>query len=203
MGRVRTPPAALRARLLELSPQILGGAPPPRLEDVARLAGVSRATLYSYFGGRDDLVGYLLVAHARSGADVFAGADDPALPVRRRLPAVLSALAGYLGDHPDLCTGLLGAMGAAGRMAEVLETNDTWLARPLRALLEDGRREGSVAAGDAALAADAALGALLLGVVGRAAAGGDPGAPDFRRRLVAQVVRGLLDPDEAGPDPRS
>jgi TetR/AcrR family transcriptional regulator len=77
---MKTPPADLAERLLEASEDVLFGDPPPRLEDVARLVGASRATMYYYFSGRDDLLTFLLTAHARRGAETVRtaiGSDDP------------------------------------------------------------------------------------------------------------------------------
>jgi hypothetical protein len=56
-----------------------------------------------------------------------------------RLPAKVTALAGYFTTHPGRCAGLLGALGAAGRLGETLEASDTWIAAPLREVLTQGR----------------------------------------------------------------
>src|SRR5258708_3433766 len=107
---VKTPPADLAQRLLDVSEQVLDPGPALRLEDVARLVGASRATLYYSFSGRDDLLSFLLAEHARRGAEavraaVRGGGDGP----EARLRAMVTALAGYLGGHPGTCAGLLGA----------------------------------------------------------------------------------------------
>lgn len=49
------------------------------------------------------------------------GADDGP---EARLRAMLTALAEYLSSHPGTCAGLLGALGATGRLGEVLQAND-------------------------------------------------------------------------------
>ena len=43
---MKTPPPDLAERLLDVSEQILRSDPAPRLEDVARMVGASRAALY-------------------------------------------------------------------------------------------------------------------------------------------------------------
>lgn len=189
---MKTPPADLAERLLDVSEQVLFGDPPPRLEDVARLVGASRATLYYYFSGRDDLLTYLLTAHARRGAEAVRdalGADDPP---DSRLRTMVAAMLDYLGRHPGLCAGLLSALGATGRMSEVLQTNDAWIAAPLRELLTAGRETGAFAIDDVADAANAMLGAVLLGVLGRSMSGGEATDGAFQRHLTEQVVRGIL-----------
>jgi TetR/AcrR family transcriptional regulator len=64
-----------------------------------------------------------------------------------RLRAMLAALAEYLTSHPGTCAGLLDAFGAAGRLDEVLQASDTWIAAPLREVLAHGRDAGVFAAG--------------------------------------------------------
>jgi len=189
---VKTPPADLAERLLEASEQVLFGDPPPRLEDVARLVGASRATLYYYFSGRDDLLAFLLTAHARRGAETIRTAIGPDDPPDLRLRAMVAAMVQYLGHHPGMCAGLLTALGATGRMSEVLQTNDTWIAAPLRELLSAGRQSGAFAIDNVADAANALLGAILLGVLGRSMSGADPTDPAFQRQLSEQAVQGVM-----------
>jgi AcrR family transcriptional regulator len=185
---VKTPPADLAERLLDVSEQVLRSDPAPRLEDVARMVGASRASLYYYFSGREDLLAFLLTTHARHGAEAIDAAVDPDAPPPQRLRMMLSAMIEYLGQHPGTCAGLLGAAGANGQMSEVLQTNDTWIAGPLRELLASG----PFSVHNAADAANAILGAALLAVLGRSMAGADPTDPGFRRHLVDQILLGVL-----------
>ncbi len=60
---------------------------------------------------------------------------------------MVTALAEYLTGHPGTCAGLLGALGAAGRLDEVLQASDTWIAAPLREVLTRGCDAGVFAAG--------------------------------------------------------
>jgi TetR/AcrR family transcriptional regulator len=189
---MKTPPADLAERLLDASEQVLFGDPAPRLEDVARLVGASRATLYYYFSGRDDLLTFLLAAHARRGAETVRNAIDPDDPPDQRLRTMVAAMVEYLGHHPGMCAGLLAALGATGRMSEVLQTNDTWIAAPLRELLAAGREIGVFAIDDVADATNALLGGVLLGVLGRSMSGADATDAIFQRHLTEQVVRGIL-----------
>jgi AcrR family transcriptional regulator len=188
---VKTPPTDLAQRLLNVSEQVLDPGPALRLEDVARLVGASRATLYYYFSGRDDLLSFLLAEHTRNGAEAMRAAVRAGDGPQARLRAMVTALAEYLTSHPGTCAGLLGALGAAGRLDEVLQASDTWIAAPLREVLTRGREAGVFAAGDPADAANAILGGLLVAVLGRAITGADPADPRFRQHLADQVLRGV------------
>jgi TetR/AcrR family transcriptional regulator len=189
---VKTPPPDLAGRLLDVSEQILLGDPPPRLADVAVLVGASRASLYYYFAGRDDLLAFLLTAHAQQGAEVVRAAADPDASPEARLRTMVGTLAQFLCARPGICAGLLGALGGTLRMREVLDANDTWIAAPLRELLSEGVESGSFTADDVADASNAALGALLLGVLGRSMSGADATDPQFQEQLTEQVVRGVV-----------
>ncbi|MBE1878079.1 TetR/AcrR family transcriptional regulator [Myceligenerans pegani] len=189
---MKTPPPELAGRLLNVSEQVLYGDPPPRLADVAGLVGASRATLYYYFAGRDDLVAFLLTSHARQGAEVVRAAVDPDDPPEARLRTTIGTLARFLGDRPGICAGLLGGLAGNLQLREALDANDTWIAGPLRDLLGDGAAAGVLTVDDVGDAANAVLGALLLGVLGRSASGADAADRGFQERLTEQIVRGVL-----------
>jgi TetR/AcrR family transcriptional regulator len=109
-----------------------------------------------------------------------------------RLRAMVTALAGYLASHPGTCAGLLSALGTAGRLGEILQASDTWIASPLREVLTQGRDAGVFAPGDPADATNAILGGLLLAVLGRAMTGADPTDPRFRQHLADQMLRSVV-----------
>jgi TetR/AcrR family transcriptional regulator len=105
---------------------------------------------------------------------------------------MVATLVTYLAHRPGICAGLLGALGATGRMTEVLHANDTWIAGPLRELLTEARTAGVATVPNVTDAANAVLGALLLAVLGRSTAGADPTDPQFRHHLTDQVLHGIL-----------
>lgn len=188
---MKTPPADLTARLLASSPALLRPDGVPRFEEVAELVEVSRATLYYYFSGQEDLLGFLLAAHVEQGATAIAAADPGVGPVPERLRAVMTAIAGFLGERPAVCSGLLSAASSGGELREVLAINDAHIAGPIRDLVALGVTHGDFDVADTADATNAILGAALVAVLGRAAEGRDPAATDFRDAVVDQIVRGL------------
>jgi AcrR family transcriptional regulator len=189
---VKTPPTDLAQRLLDVSEQVLDPGPALRLEDVARLIGAARATLYYYFSGRDDLLSFLLAEHTRQGAEAVRAAVRADDGPEARLRAMMAALVGFLTSHPGTCAGLLGALGATGRLGEALQASDTWIAAPLREALTQGRDAGVFAVEGPADAANTILGGLMLAVLGRAMTGADPTEPRFRQHLVDQLLRGVV-----------
>lgn len=188
---MKSPPDDLAARLLSVSTQLLRPDGPPRFEEVAEMVGVSRAALYYYFSGRDDLLAFVLMAHVEEGAAAMAAADPGGHVVRERLRAVVAAAVAHLGDRPGVCAGLLAAGSSTGTLGDVLELNDARIAGPIRDLIRDGVASGEFDAPNPGDAGNAILGAALMAVLGRAGSGQDPTAEDFQRGLVEQIVRGV------------
>lgn len=189
---MKQPSADMAARLLEVSEAVLTADPPQRLEDVANAIGASRASLYYYFSGRDDLVTFLVTQHAQdAGAALSAAVAEADPDPRARLAAGVDGLARFLADHPGLCGGILGATGAPGRLQEVLAINQAHVAGPLADLVAAAWADGP-RPGDPHLATTVAMGGLLLGVLGHAQTGGDPTDRAFFDALIGQVLAGLL-----------
>lgn len=195
---MKSPPPDLARKLLDAGEEILTADPAPRLEDIARSIGTSRASLYYYFAGRDDLLAFLLTAHAREGADLARARAVDSVSPPDRLRSMIEAMAEYLGTYPGVCRGLLAATGGGASMAEVLAVNDALIAAPLRTVVTSGVAEGLLVVGDPAdpmAVADtvnAVLGGLLFGILGRVFSGGDPTDIQFRRNLVEQILRGVV-----------
>lgn len=189
---MKAPPPDLADRLLAVSEQVLHPDAEVRLEDVAHTVGASRATLYYYFSGREDLLTFLLVAHVEGGAAALRTAIDSAEDPEERLRAAVAAMVGYLGPRPGVCAGLLSALGTAGRMVEVLRANDARIASPVREVLVEGRASGAFDVADVTLAANAVLGGVLMAVLGGALDHGTPLDADQGAALTDQVVRGVL-----------
>lgn len=188
---MKTPPAELVSNLQAIGDRLLAAGAPPRLEDVAREVGVSRASLYYWFSGQDDLVAFLLTSHARAGAAAVDEAVDASAPPPTRLRQMVAAMVRYLGAHPGTCAGLLRAAGDTN-LSAVLAINDDLVAAPLRAELDACRDEGSLRVPDSQVAANAVMGGVLMAVLGHAAADGDTTDDDFVAAVTDQALHGLL-----------
>lgn len=73
-----------------------------RLEDVARHAGVSRQTIYDYFGSRDGLVRAFMAQESVRLAEVIAQAIAQERDPRRGLTKGLTAVLDWLSERPSL-----------------------------------------------------------------------------------------------------
>ena len=171
--------------LLELDADI-------RFEDVADRVGVSRTTLYYYFSGREDLVGFLLAEHLVEGGRVVAEAiSEPTQPVADRLRDLLTAMIAFLSAKPGMCAALLTTMASGSGVVEVMLANQQHVAGPLHQLLVEGQQKGEFDFAEAADATDAVMGALLITVLGRASRGESTDPESFGPPLVEQLVTGV------------
>ena len=177
---MKRPPDDMRARLLDMSARILA-EPDLRLEDIAADVGVARTTLYYYFSGRDDLVSFILIEHLRDAHVTITTASTSGETPAVRLRAAVVAILTFLSSHPGICTGLLGSLGSSGQLAEALHANETYVAQPLRALVEAAMRAGKPRRNDSDDVTNAMLGAILMVVVGRTMTGKPLDQPQLER----------------------
>ncbi len=92
-----------RERILAATAEVLGsnGITKLSLSDVAMQAGVSRPTLYRWFGSKQDLLDAFVVwerqFYERAVADAYVG-----LPISQRLDAALGVIVQYQRSYPGL-----------------------------------------------------------------------------------------------------
>jgi AcrR family transcriptional regulator len=72
------------------------------IDDIARQAGCSRATLYRYFGGKAELVETVVRVEAARVADAVRAAADATDTLEDAVVAMLHTAGHELGEHPAL-----------------------------------------------------------------------------------------------------
>jgi AcrR family transcriptional regulator len=167
---VKAPPAELAERLWEVSDQILAPGTDMRIDDLAELAGVPRATLYYYFSGKDDVLSFLLTQKLQRGtAAITAAAHGPGDAVQR-LTAVLRAMLHTMAEHPELCTRLLGAMINDGTSGQLMIEIERTLMAPVRDLLAEAQAAGELVLGEPSDTTLSLMGAVAIVSMVRTAA---------------------------------
>jgi len=174
---VKAPPADLAERLWAASDQILKPGVDLRIDDLAALTGVPRATLYYYFSGKDDVLEFLLAQKLQRGTTSIAAAVDTPGTAIERLTAVLRAMLQTSAEHPELCTRLLGPMSNDGTSGQLMNEIEQTLMAPVRALLTEAQDAGELALVDAADTTLALVGSLVI-------------------VAMVRTTRGTFDPDE-------
>lgn len=158
-----------------------------RMADIARHAGVARATLYYHFPTRRDLLRFVHDrtverAVARLGGETSGDAGA-------RLVAMLRVFARFVGDDPAM-TELFVA-----HATEIADTEgvriDPRLLEPIAATIEEGRRQGTILPGPPArVLASALVAAVVFGTI--EAGGVEPGIAGLAEGLRAGSAGGLV-----------
>jgi AcrR family transcriptional regulator len=138
----------LRNRILDAADACISryGVQKTTIEDVAKKAGVARATLYKYVpGGRDALVLAVLLREAERSIDVVLAAMDRADTLEDSLTAgVLAAVDRIRSDDHLAYLFSPEILGFASRLDGVGEALADSTARVLRPYLDAGRAQGLI-----------------------------------------------------------
>jgi TetR/AcrR family transcriptional regulator len=150
-----------------------------RIDDVAEVTGIPRATLYYYFAGKEDLLAWLLQRMLDVVAVAVAEAAEGPGDARSRLEAVVRTQLDIMADHPAACLALVANFGRAGRLQEISLTVHAGFHQAIQKLLEEGAADGSLRpVDDPVVLASSIYGAVVM-----------PGLHQI-------VVDGKVDPDQ-------
>jgi AcrR family transcriptional regulator len=158
---VKQPPAELAERLWQVSDPFLALSSDVKVDELAELSGVPRATLYYYFSGKDDVMSFLLAQKVeRAGAVVAEAATGDGPPIER-LARVCRVVLHQMAAHPALCTRLMWWMTTPTAEQLVIEAQSSLLA-PVRELFAEGQAAGDFPDLDPVDATTAVMGALAM-----------------------------------------
>lgn len=167
---------------------------------VAKRAGVSTGTIYSYFSGLQELMRSLWqepVAQAERELEAVARSHrDPV----ERIAALLETYARFAFEHPDVHRGaLLFVRPTSVEKPDVQPLADLALPRLLRAALQEGQRRGEIISGDvdqlAQLVWAGVHGALALPVNADAYAVAP--ATELAPAMIRMIMRAIQSPTKA------
>ena len=189
---MRRPPEDLARKLLEASAHFTGTGFDVSVDECARLAGVPRATLYYYFGGKDDLVAFFMNDKIERMGDAIGKATAGEGDVTERLEQGLTAVLHALAEYPVVCVELPAAVRQSHDHAEVMAAIDRVVMAPLRDLLIEGKASGAFDIVDPATTATAMMGALTMVGMTQTIATGGIDAEGTVPLVVPQLMNGVL-----------
>ena len=196
-------PAKLTTRLYDAAELIAErGLDATKIEDIAEVTGIPKATIYYHLDGKDAVLEFLL----SDLLDLIAGAvgvavagDDTA---RARLQAAVRAQLQVMLEHPFLCRALVGDLGRATRLPDLADALRAAFYEPIEQLLADGVADGTLRqVADPTAVAMSVFGAITVTGLNAAVSGpsADPvaDASRYADAVTALILNGLA----TGPSP--
>ena len=180
-----------------------------RVDEVARVTGIPRATLYYYFPGKVHILAHLL---SSTLADLTAQLESAAAGAgsgRERLERVIREHFGFIASHGSTYRLLFAELGKAASLVDVATGVDTAILAPLRTALRAGEEDGSLRVVDVPAAASVVYGAVLVAGMEYLLVAGDRGLDRRVTSMLQVVFEGLAPrPDDtevgvSGDDNRS
>lgn len=184
-------PDDLAAKLLDTSNQLTGTGLDVSIDEVAQMAGVPRATLYYYFSGKDDLIGFFMHDKLTRMADAIGKASSGPGAAPERLAHVMRAILHALAEHPALCVELPVALKESGDYEQVVASAERIVIAPLRELLIEGKATGEFTVPDVDTATIALMGALNMVGMMNIVRTGKLDADGVADVLVPQLLEGI------------
>lgn len=162
-----------------------------RIDELTKVTGIPRATLYYYFPGKEHILAHLL---ARTLSQMTSALDAAAaLPGtgRERLERLAREHLRFISSHGPTYRLLFAELGKAASLVDIAAGVDRAIVAPIRSALRDGARDGSLCVEDVGAAAAVVYGSVLVTGMEFVFADGDPGVDDRANRMLAIVLCGL------------
>ena len=133
-----------------------------RIDDLAKVTGIPRATLYYYFPGKEHILAHLL---SRTLREMTATLSDVAAEPgtgRERLARLVRAHLVFIGEHGPTYRLLFAELGRAAPLVDIAAGVDLAILSPIRHALRDGNNDGSLHVADLSAASSVVYGAVLV-----------------------------------------
>jgi TetR/AcrR family transcriptional regulator len=115
-----------------------------KMEDVAAVTGIPKATLYYYFTGKEEILSFLFQFVLREVQQaVTASAGGPGL-ASERLQSVIAAHLQVFARYPTASRALQFDLGRAARLPQISSSVEASFIGPVMQLLRQGADDGSL-----------------------------------------------------------
>jgi TetR/AcrR family transcriptional regulator len=115
-----------------------------KMEDVAAVTGIPKATLYYYFTGKEEILSYLFQTVLRAVHEAVTTAASDGGSAAQRLHGVITAHLRVFAEYPTASRALQFDLGRAARLPEIATSVEASFIGPVTALLRDGARDRSL-----------------------------------------------------------
>lgn len=175
------------------------------LDDIAQSLGVTKPTLYHYVSNKEEILFECVRRGLAALRECISEAAERGLTGRERLRAAMQNYADIVTSDFGLCVIRVGEDPLSESRRRELRELKGGIDTEFRALIEEGMRDGWIAAGDAAMAAYTVVGALSgVGRWYRPETQGTHGLGDAVAHCIEMLMRGVLSaPPAANESARS
>lgn len=196
---MREVPAQIAGKLTDAVDAFATSFEDLRMDDIARVSGIPRATLYYYFAGKDDLLAFLFDALLAEFRSALAESPGPETSARDQLTELLRRFLAQLAERPAAAQLLLANLGRAGKLPDISAGVREALAAPFERVLAAGMARGELRQTDPVTAATAIFGSVTVVGLDALVTGGGLDA----RALSASLVELLWSGIAPGPSSQS
>ena len=186
---MRPIPAHMEPKLMAAADLIAErGLDSTKMEDVASVTGIPKATLYYYFTGKEEILTFLFVKVLGEVRRAVTAAAAGSRPAAQRLRQVIAAHLGVFANFPTASRVLQFDLGRAARLPDIASAVEASFVGPVTQLLADGEQDGSLrAVAHRRMTAIALLGAVTTtGLNGMSPE--HPGSVDELALMLSQLV---------------
>ena len=130
------------------------------LDDIAEALNVTKRTLYYYIDSKEEILHECNLRGAEIMRDIVDLTHDQGLPPLERIEALLRRYVTFLADDMGICVVLSISQPLAGFDTDELRTQRGKVDRTMRALIQEGIRDGSIRPCDPRLTTAAIFGSF-------------------------------------------
>lgn len=194
---MRQVPASITSRLHLAAGRIADeGLEHTRVDDIAELAGIPRATLYYHFAGKEEILAHLLTDVVSAVARAVHTAAEGPGSARQRLSRVVEAQLAVMAENPSTCRALLAEFGRVERIPALASAIEEAYYAPVRRLLHEGARDGSLRQVDSDVGSRFVLGAVTVNGLARIVRDDAVDPRKLAREVMALLLGGLAGPTD-------
>lgn len=143
-GPVRELPPDLAENLFRAANRLGPSFDAVRVDEIVDASGIPRATLYYYFSGKDDILGFLIRESLNRLVEQTSRAAEGTADAASRLMEVIRSQLQHMRDNPGTSRLLFSSLGHVGELPAIASRIDAGFHEPVRKLLHEGALDGSL-----------------------------------------------------------
>ena len=159
---MRNPPARVARKLTDSAERFATTFDEVRMDDIAHVSGIPRATLYYYFDGKDDILAFLLQSLLEDLRAKLSVASKGGRTAKSRLTELVRLQLAHIGANPAAAQLLFTNLGRLGKLPDLAASVQDVLMAPITDLLSEAITTGAIPERDLTNTTSAVFGAVII-----------------------------------------